>query len=212
MPARLVFSFLAMRLTESSAAVMFGATIGEETMGELPPLGRIRPIRVPVGKEEEYGENTQGDPVHLVYGEDEDIPGTVVPSASPATVSSDGRQSTGGGSPGFRVDDLDVPQNIISYGDSGHQVVARVTRADLMTKGTGPAEQHDPRHQVTAAEIAQRSTKAETVFCEATDAAKLAPSPSAGTRNVWGHIPTIEEAMPWQRRRRSRRRSKARSE
>ena len=161
-------------------------------MDELPPLGRVKPMRVPVGKEDEYGEDARGDPVHLVYGDDEEIPGTVLPSAIPAVVSSDGRQSSGGGSPGFHVDDLNILQNIVTYDDKGHQVVTRVTRADLMTKGTGPAEHHEPRRSVIAADIVRRGAQAEDIFRQATGAA-LASPPPAGPRSVWGRIPSIEE-------------------
>ena len=161
-------------------------------MGELPPLGRTKPIRVPVGKEHEYGENARGDPVHLVYGEDEEVPGTVLPSASPATVSPDGRRSAGGGSPGFDVNDLDIQQNIIVFGEGGEQIVTKVSRADLLARGTGPAEKHDLRRIVTPAEVARRGERAEEIFKGAEGAALLAP-PSTGKKTVWGSVPTIEE-------------------
>ena len=185
--------FFAMRLTQSFIIVMLEVAVEEETMGELPPLGRVKPIRVPEGKETEYGEDRQGNPIHLQYGQDDDIPGTVLPSALPATVSPDGRTSTGGGSPGFNVSDLNIPQNIVTYDEMGHQVITQVSRADLIAGGTGPVERHDPRHQVTPTEIDSRGRKAEDIFRNVTGAAKSSPPPQLGPRNTWGYIPLIEE-------------------
>ena len=109
-------------------------------------MSRVKNIRIPAGKEREYVEDDRGNIVHMTYGTDPKMPGTVLPSGF---VLGDPRGT--GKSAGFSVADLTVPQRLIEYGEHGEMVVGVVTARDaLQAQATPTAAQ---AVQVSAAGI-----------------------------------------------------------
>ena len=150
-------------------------------MDEPRPLGKVKSIRVPTGKEGEYVEDVQGEPVHVAYGSDEDLPGTVIPTGKHFRL--------GGGSYGFSIDDLDVPQNIIACDAQGQETITQVTRRQMMktaSKGSEPLpskEELNQRHAAPVEEIRKLADQSEAQFLAAADAAtepvtEVVPAPS----------------------------------
>ena len=96
-------------------------------MAQAPQLfGHTKSIRIPAGKEHEYTEDSQGNIVHVAYGTDERMPGTVIPTGKAFNV--------GGGSHGFSIDDMDVTQNIIVSDVDGQREVTKMTRRELLAE------------------------------------------------------------------------------
>lgn len=89
---------------------------------------RVKNIRVPKGREDEYEKDAQGNLVHTEYGEDDEFDAVVLPSARGA-----GRHGTGG-QHGAHFDPLgrDLKQRIIVFGDTGMpETVTETTGREL---------------------------------------------------------------------------------
>lgn len=105
-------------------------------MAKGPPPKAV----IPAGKESEYQTDNQGRRIHMTYGEDGSMPGTVLPTGK--------SEDEGGGSYGFDVDDMDYPQNIISYDENGMQTITQVTRREL-AKIQSPTPDPERRTKMT---------------------------------------------------------------
>lgn len=92
---------------------------------EPRPLSRLKNIRVPSGKEDEYDTDAQGNIIHTTYGQDEELNATVVPSGKHHTI--------GGGSYDRKFDILgrDVRQNIVVFDARGAQQITEMTGREL---------------------------------------------------------------------------------
>lgn len=109
---------------------------------------------IPPGKEHEYIRDANGNAVHVAYGEDAAMDGIVLPTGK--------HHQVGGGSHGFSIDDMDIPQNIIAYNESGQRTITQLTRREL---AAGSAAITTSRLAGTTPEIIQRhEEEAETAF------------------------------------------------
>jgi hypothetical protein len=127
------------------------------------PFGRTKSLRVPAGKEDEYAEDRNGEPIHVKYGSDEDLQGIVVPSGK--------HFREGGGSHGFNVNDMDIPQNIVAFDENGQRTVTQVTRRELAAGLANIQDQHKPS-EATPEEIARLGEQAENTFLQVSAAAQ----------------------------------------
>ena len=169
-------------------------------MNEPPPLGRVKSLRVPAGKEHEYAEDIQGEPVHVTYGADENLPGTVIPTGK--------HFSAGGGSRGFSIDDMDIPQNIIACDAQGQQVITQVTRRQMMrtaTKSSTPLPSKEELKQRQAApveEIRKLADQSEAQFlaAAATSTAAVVETPPSRNEVLDPFEEGVEVVMPTRRK------------
>lgn len=129
----------------------------------MPGAGGVEWI-VPPGKEDEYEEDAQGNPVHVKYGKDPLMRGTVLPSGKDRIHS--------GGNYAYTIDKADIPQNIIAYEENGQRIITTSTREKLTAGQKRAGVKTVKPDEATPETIAQLGEQAERVYSQAGEAAK----------------------------------------
>lgn len=125
---------------------------------------RVKNLRVPKGREDEYEKDAQGNLVHTRYGEDDEFDAVVLPSARGA-----GRHGTGG-QHGAHFDPLgrDLKQNVIVFGESGMpETVTETTGREMAAntpKGVQIRDGNKGSHDLTKEEADQLGESAEAQY------------------------------------------------
>jgi len=127
-------------------------------------MGKDARAVIPPGKEDEYAEDRQGKPIHVKYGSDPSMSGTVIPSGIDLVNS--------GGSYGFSTDDMDIPQNIIAFEADGERTITTITRREFVASLAGDKAKPVTPHVVTPAAVEQLGDQAEAIFSRVGEAAQ----------------------------------------